>query len=647
MPDNLTISIGADTSKLRADLTIAQQRLKQFGSELRAAAAEAARTGDRRPVDELSRAYEGARGQVSRLTRELKGANQEIVETGHAAQMAGRHLAAMNDHVGRLGNSFAAMGSRMRQWGTIGAAAVGGVAVALGALTKSAAVSLDSLDDLAKATGTSTQQIEALQLVATKAGDQGFDAINKALERTTKAMGEAQITGDKSGGDALFKALDIDVTRFRDPIALMEAFARKLDQESNAAIKAARAAEMWGKSWASVLPTVTNLRAGMRQATQDIAATGGFTSQRSIDQANKFLEVWGRLEALFRRIRDAAGAQLGAALTPAIEQLTAFVGANIDKISEWIVNAATYIRALSADLIRFFVLGQPGQDTEWGAAIINTILYIKDRLIPGVTAAFQTLMGFFDGIAARINAIFGTNLTGGEVAMAAMILQVSGAFNTLVIAVGALGAILVPLLPLLGPTAGLIFLMTAAAAAVVTLTEQWGPLVDAVKNAVQLIGNSLSWLWGKLKELGSAFVNMPAPVGMSPAPMAAGGRVPGSGTGDTVPAWLTPGEFVTRKASVAKYGTGLFQALNSGAIPRGFFRGLGFALGGLVETPRGFAAGGLAMAGASSGRNVTLVFGSQSFPMSADDDVVDRLASSANRARMRSAGVKPSWYGGR
>ncbi|HWP16214.1 MAG TPA: hypothetical protein VNM46_11360, partial [Xanthobacteraceae bacterium] len=211
----------------------------------------------------------------------------------------------MGSHFSALGGALDEMGARMKRWSTIVVASATAAALALGKLATAAAHSLDDLDDMAAATGTTTQQIEALQLVATKAGDQGFEAINKALERTTKAMGEAQIAGDKFGGDTLFKALDIDVTRFKDPIALMEAFARELDKESNAAIKAARAAEMWGKSWASVLPTMKNLRAEMAQAEKDIVAGGGFTSQQSIDQANKFLEALGKMAALFRRLRDA------------------------------------------------------------------------------------------------------------------------------------------------------------------------------------------------------------------------------------------------------------------------------------------------------------------------------------------------------
>ena len=44
----------------------------------------------------------------------------------------------------------------------------------------------------------------------------------------------------------------------------------------------------------------------------------------------------------------------------------------------------------------------------------------------------------------------------------------------------------------------------------------------------------------------------------------AGGNVPGTGNTDTVPAMLTPGEFVMSKSAVAKYGVGFMRSINNG-----------------------------------------------------------------------------------
>ena len=48
-----------------------------------------------------------------------------------------------------------------------------------------------------------------------------------------------------------------------------------------------------------------------------------------------------------------------------------------------------------------------------------------------------------------------------------------------------------------------------------------------------------------------------------PLQMAGGGHVPGSGSGDTVPAMLTPGEFVMSKGAVSKWGASTLASMNA------------------------------------------------------------------------------------
>ncbi|MGZ3083028.1 hypothetical protein [[Haemophilus] ducreyi] len=61
---------------------------------------------------------------------------------------------------------------------------------------------------------------------------------------------------------------------------------------------------------------------------------------------------------------------------------------------------------------------------------------------------------------------------------------------------------------------------------------------------------------------------------------ATGGYIsgPGTATSDSIPAWLSNGEFVVRAASVSRYGLGFLHAINRGQLPR-------FATGGLVSAP--------------------------------------------------------------
>lgn len=73
-------------------------------------------------------------------------------------------------------------------------------------------------------------------------------------------------------------------------------------------------------------------------------------------------------------------------------------------------------------------------------------------------------------------------------------------------------------------------------------------------------------------------------IGESRRPRRARGKVGGTGSGDKVPLWAEPGEYMIRKSIVRKHGVGTFQRINSGGPLQlslgGFVRGIGEAITG-------------------------------------------------------------------
>jgi len=61
---------------------------------------------------------------------------------------------------------------------------------------------------------------------------------------------------------------------------------------------------------------------------------------------------------------------------------------------------------------------------------------------------------------------------------------------------------------------------------------------------------------------------------------------------DTVPAMLTPGEYVVNREAVARFGSGFFESINNLSLPARALaqRVQGFATGGLVQ-PAGVSVG--------------------------------------------------------
>lgn len=105
-----------------------------------------------------------------------------------------------------------------------------------------------------------------------------------------------------------------------------------------------------------------------------------------------------------------------------------------------------------------------------------------------------------------------------------------------------------------------------------------GKLLSGLQQGLSLANSFASLL--------SAILNISGGGGLfSLLGFAGGGSVPGTGSGDTVPAMLTPGEFVVKKAVVNKIGTGFFEWLNGG----GLFSSIAgkYASGGLVTQQAG------------------------------------------------------------
>ncbi len=106
---------------------------------------------------------------------------------------------------------------------------------------------------------------------------------------------------------------------------------------------------------------------------------------------------------------------------------------------------------------------------------------------------------------------------------------------------------------------------------------------------------------------------------------ATGGRLPGYGGGDRIPALLEAGEFIIRKEAVARFGAGIFHALNNLRLP---------------EMPRFSTGGPVAATGTSGGQtiNVNLNLGGDSYPMQTDPMTADRLLRDlARKQRLRSS----------
>lgn len=152
--------------------------------------------------------------------------------------------------------------------------------------------------------------------------------------------------------------------------------------------------------------------------------------------------------------------------------------------------------------------------------------------------------------------------------------------------------------------------------------DAWNAVAGAIRSGDwQLIGQLMT---GKINGLSrgeladiSRMYNDPAPTpGRYGAgvPLATGGYVsgPGTGTSDSINARLSNGEYVINQRSVAKYGKGAMDAINSGSAPMvpGFAKGGQFGMGasilqGIIGPPLDMIASMVAGAASRSGNQTS------------------------------------------
>jgi len=115
--------------------------------------------------------------------------------------------------------------------------------------------------------------------------------------------------------------------------------------------------------------------------------------------------------------------------------------------------------------------------------------------------------------------------------------------------------------------------------------KAWDGLKEAAKAPVRFVVDTVinAGIIDRFNTLADTFGTKKIPRLELPAGFATGGAIrgPGTGTSDSIPAWLSNGEYVIRAASVRKYGPGFLDALNAGRLPA-------FASGGIVDLGKWF-----------------------------------------------------------
>jgi hypothetical protein len=355
--------------------------------------------------------------------------------------------------------------------------------------------------------------------------------------------------------------------------------------------------------------------------------------------------------------------------------------------------AGAWANFSAAAVVAFQTISQAAMQQPWVQALVNGFKTIRQQIPGTIELIVQALLALgraAEVTAAILNRLFGTQLTGTDVAAILIIAQLTGglqALSSIAIVAGVALSALFGLFGTIAAVAGgavaawvaLGLVVVAAGVAIFAFRDEIKAGAVAAKDAVigafvamgqaitdlvtTPVGNAWQWLvdswnealasiaasWARLKGLlGFGGGGLAADAGIGDIGRFAGGGLlggRGTGTSDSNLAWVSRGEHIMPARAVSQPGVLAFlEALRrTGGDLRAVMDGMGrFALGGLVAPTLSipaFASGGAMNA-------VTIQFPGlpEITGLRASSAVVDELRKAAAMAQVRSGGRKPSRY---
>jgi hypothetical protein len=232
-----------------------------------------------------------------------------------------------------------------------------------------------------------------------------------------------------------WKILGIDISKFGNDIQntprFLQLLVDRLNGLSNPLQKAQIASKLWGREWREVLVDLQKTVDGFNTARTAINRFGLSISDSEVKESAAFRSALGTLEFVADRVKTIVGNIMGESLVPFLNGLTLLMVQNLGKIKNWATEISRVLFNASMDILSFIQYGDKAQyKTDWVPAAIS-ILNAFRQAIGLVVSGFNILVKALDPVAAGINYIFGTNLDGKALLMAAAIFHVMGGFNLL------------------------------------------------------------------------------------------------------------------------------------------------------------------------------------------------------------------------
>jgi len=265
-------------------------------------------------------------------------AEQGAGRAGSMVQALRLRFKSLGGAVGKIGGMLSAVPGVAMLGGAIGAlGSVGG----LFALAEHASTAFAELNKSAISAGVSVQQFQELSLAATMA-DVPVEAMSTGLFRLNRAIADSA-SGKNKDAAALFSHLGI-ATRdanghMRSAAELMPALADAFRNTADPAMRARMAMALFGRGGREMIPLLMRGSESLREFGAEADRLRYPFTGEDTENLEHYHQGMGKLHAAFGGLSDAIGAGLAPVLAPIITDMTNWIAANRDWISQDIAGA--------------------------------------------------------------------------------------------------------------------------------------------------------------------------------------------------------------------------------------------------------------------------------------------------------------------
>lgn len=297
----------------------------------------------------------------------------------------------MSKSLEKIGDGASKMGKAIGKAALAAGAAIGGLALNF-------AKQAGDIDDAAKRVGTSAEEYQKWAYAAKLSGMEA-STLEGLMKKQQTAFANAK-DGAKAQSDA-YKRLGVDISKLTSEqgfTAVIEALAGMTDETQRNSL----ANDIFGKSYADLLPMLGEGADGIAKLRQEAVDVGAVMSNDAVASGAKFGDQLDKMKAQFNGLLM----QLGESLLPLFDKFTAWVEENGPAISSfatnvvnglgvaigWVANNITWLIPVIGGLVAAFGTLQ----------IISTINGLLTAFGIAQTIAFGPAMGIVAAVGALI-----------------------------------------------------------------------------------------------------------------------------------------------------------------------------------------------------------------------------------------------------